>query len=560
VIKGQVSYLGNQLIKLGKITPDELDRALLEQKKLEESGNKGRLGQILVDMGYCTQEDVALAMAEKCGSIFCNLSTYAVDITAMSLISPEMSQKYQALAIGFEDDRLLVALMNPNDLIALDDLRILTGYEIIPVVVSDKELISAIRKYTHDSSDIEQEDELDDINIANENEDDEKPAVLLTNQIFSMAVSAGVSDVHIEPQEKHTRVRFRIDGVMHEIMQQPTRIHASLVSRIKVLANMDIAERRIPQDGRITLRIDGKTVDIRVASLPSAYGEKLTLRILDRSDRLITLSELGFPDSQLQKYNETIKRPYGFILITGPTGSGKSTTLYATLAKLNSVDKNIITLEDPIERRMDGLNQIQINEKAGMTFASGLRAILRNDPDIIMVGEIRDFETAKIAVESALTGHLVISTLHTNDSASAITRLSDMGVERYLTSSALAGVVGQRLMRVLCQNCKRPYKLSRDEVLSSIPDFPIEHDENEVELYHARGCIACNRTGYKGRIGIYEFLPVDENLQRLIITNASVSEIQSYAIDNGMITMRSDGLMKVKNGISSVEELLRVTK
>lgn len=560
MIRNQISYLGNQLIKLGKITSEELHEALLEQKKLEEGGNKGRLGQILVDMGFCSQEDIAFAMAEKSGSSFYNLSTCAVDLSAMSLISPEMSQRYQALAIGFEDDKLLVAMMNPNDLIAIDDLRILTGYEISPVVVSDKELISAIRKYTRDSSDIEQEDNFDDIDMIENGEEDDKPAVLLANQIFSMAVSSGVSDVHIEPQEKHTRVRFRIDGVMHEVMQQHTKIHAPLVSRIKVLANMDIAERRIPQDGRITLRIEGKVVDIRAASLPSAYGEKLTLRILDRSDKLFTLSELGFPESQLQKYNETIRRPYGFILITGPTGSGKSTTLYATLAKLNSVDKNIITLEDPIERRMDGVNQIQMNEKAGMTFASGLRAILRNDPDIIMVGEIRDFETAKIAVESALTGHLVISTLHTNDAASAITRLSDMGVERYLTSSALVGVVGQRLMRILCPNCKRAYKLSREEILSSIPDFPIDEDENEVELFHARGCIACNRTGYKGRIGIYEFLPVDEYLQRLIITNASVGEIRDYAIEKGMITMRSDGLMKVKNGISSVEELLRVTK
>ncbi len=560
MIKGQLSFLGKQLIELGKITPDELDCALAEQKNLAEGGNKGRLGQILVDMGYCTQVDVALAMAEKSGSTFYNLSTHAVDISAMSLISPEMSQKYKALAIGFEDDKLLVALMNPNDLIAIDDLRILTGHEIIPVVISDKELDLAIKKYTHDSSDIEQEDNSDDIDITQDNEEDEKPAVLLTNQVFSMAVRAVASDIHIEPQEKYTRIRFRIDGVMHEIMQQPTRIHASVVSRIKVLANMDIAERRIPQDGRVTLRIDGKTIDIRVASLPSAYGEKLTLRILDRSDKLITLSELGFPESQLQMYNETIKIPYGFILITGPTGSGKSTTLYASLAKLNSIDKNIITLEDPIERRMDGLNQIQMNEKAGMTFASGLRAILRNDPDIIMVGEIRDYETAKIAVESALTGHLVISTLHTNDAASAITRLSDMGVERYLTSSALAGVVGQRLMRVLCPNCKRAYTLTREEILLSIPDFPIDNEQTEVELYQARGCIACNRTGYKGRVGIYEFLPVDENLQRLIITNASVGEIRDYAISNGMISMREDGLAKVKRGMSSVEELLRVTK
>jgi len=558
VLKGQRSYLGSQLIKLGKITPEQLENALSVQRRLEESGSKGKLGQILVDMGYCTYNDIALAMAEKSGSAFYKLSSYAIDIRAMSLISPEMSQKYQALAIGFENGKLLVALMNPNDIIALDDLRLLTGYEIKPVVVPDRELTAAIKKYTQDSFDINQEDNFDEFEITEEREEDEKPAVMLANQIFSMAVNAGASDIHIEPQDKYTRVRFRIDGVMHEVMQQPTKIHAPLVSRIKVLANMDIAERRVPQDGRITLKIDGKVIDIRVASLPSAYGEKLTLRILDRSGKLITLSEIGFPESQLQRYHEVIAKPYGFILITGPTGSGKSTTLYATLAELNSVEKNIITIEDPIERRMDGLNQIQMNVKAGMTFASGLRAILRSDPDIIMVGEIRDFETAKIAVESALTGHLVLSILHTNDAAGAITRLGDMGVERYLTSSALLGVVAQRLIRILCPECKKAYKLTREEILKSMPDFPLDDNEEEIVLFQARGCMSCNRTGYKGRTGIFEFLYVDETMQRLIVMNAPTNEIREYAVKNGMITMRHDGLLKVKKGLSSIEELLRV--
>ena len=558
MIQGQNSFLGNQLIKLRKITHEQLNEALEQQKIMEEQGTKGRLGQILVDMGFCTQEDVAHAMAKKSGSIYYSLSSYTIDIKAMNLISPDMSIKYQALAIGFENNYLLVALMNPNDIIALDDLRILTGYDIRPVVVPDKELISAIKQYTRDSSDIEQDEEDGgEINITDERPEDDKPAVILANQIFNMSVNAEVSDVHIEPQEKQTRVRFRIDGVLHEIMRQPLRMHASLVSRIKVLANMDIAERRIPQDGRITLKIDGKTIDVRVASLPSAYGEKLTLRLLNRSNRLITLGELGFPESQLKSYDEAIHKPYGFVLITGPTGSGKSTTMYASLASLNSVKKNIITLEDPIERRMDGINQIQINPKAGMTFASGLRSILRNDPDIIMVGEIRDFETAKISVESALTGHLVLSTLHTNDSAGAISRLSDMGVEKYLTSSALLGVVAQRLMRVLCPICKRPYKITRDELQTTIPDFPFD-DEKEIELYRAHGCLSCNNTGYKGRIGIYEFLSVDENMQRLILSGASSTEIRRYAVESGMITMRYDSLIKVKKGESTLEEMLRV--
>lgn len=554
----QRSFLGNQLIKLGIITEEQLDEALLQQKRLEEQGNKGMLGQVLVDMGYCTEEDVAHAMAMKSGSAFFTLSNHPIDIQAMNLISPELSSRYKALAIGFDGGRLQVALMNPNDLIALDDLRILTGHEIQPVVVPDRELLNAIKKYTQESIVDQEKESSNESKTEDELQEDEKPAVQLANQIFNLAVESGASDIHIEPQEMMTRVRFRIDGAMHEIMQQPSRVHATLVSRIKVLGGMNIAERRIPQDGRITLKIDGKTIDVRVASLPSAYGEKLTLRLLNRSSRLITLSELGFPESHLKAYTETIKKPYGFILITGPTGSGKSTTLYASLARLNSVDKNIITLEDPIERRMDGLNQIQMNARAGMTFASGLRSILRSDPDIIMVGEIRDYETAKIAVESALTGHLVLSTLHTNDAAGAVSRLGDMGVERFLTASALAGVVAQRLMRVLCPNCKRSYTITRDELLSSIPDFPLEEYEDEIELYHARGCMLCNQTGYKGRIGIYEFLQVDETMQRMIVANASTNEIKEHAVRNGMMTMRLDGLHKVKKGLSTIEELLRV--
>ncbi len=554
----QRSFLGNQLIKLGIITEEQLDEALLQQKRLEEQGNKGMLGQVLVDMGYCTEEDVAHAMAMKSGSAFFTLSNHPIDIQAMNLISPELSSRYKALAIGFDGGRLQVALMNPNDLIALDDLRILTGHEIQPVVVPDRELLNAIKKYTQESIVDQEKESSNESKTEDDLQEDEKPAVQLANQIFNLAVESGASDIHIEPQEMMTRVRFRIDGAMHEIMQQPSRVHATLVSRIKVLGGMNIAERRIPQDGRITLKIDGKTIDVRVASLPSAYGEKLTLRLLNRSSRLITLSELGFPESHLKAYTETIKKPYGFILITGPTGSGKSTTLYASLARLNSVDKNIITLEDPIERRMDGLNQIQMNARAGMTFASGLRSILRSDPDIIMVGEIRDYETAKIAVESALTGHLVLSTLHTNDAAGAVSRLGDMGVERFLTASALAGVVAQRLMRVLCPNCKRSYTITRDELLSSIPDFPLEEYEDEIELYHARGCMLCNQTGYKGRIGIYEFLQVDETMQRMIVANASTNEIKEHAVRNGMMTMRLDGLHKVKKGLSTIEELLRV--
>jgi len=341
-------------------------------------------------------------------------------------------------------------------------------------------------------------------------------------------------------------------------MQQPITLHPTLVSRIKVMSNMDIAERRVPQDGRITLRVDGNIIDVRVASMPSAYGEKITMRLLNRNDRVITLKELGFHSVEIVKYEKTMKSPYGFILITGPTGSGKSTTLYASLAVLNQPDKNIITLEDPIERRMEGLTQVQVNAKAGMTFASGLRSILRNDPDTIMVGEIRDHETARIAVESALTGHLVLSTMHTNDSAGAVTRIGDMGIEPYLTASALIGVIAQRLIRVLCPECKQPYVTTREEILNSAADFPFDGDEKEIELYQAKGCVYCNGTGYKGRKGVYEFLRITETIQKMILNRASTRDIHNVAVKEGMLTMRQHGLLKVRMGLTTLEELLRV--
>jgi type IV pilus assembly protein PilB len=558
-VHSQKTYLGSQLVEAGVITQQQLDEALKQQNIQSKGPAKGLLGRVLVDLGYCTEDDIARIMARKTGAVFMSLNAHPVDMTAANLITPEMALKYKALPIGFENNRLLIAMMNPSDIIAVDDLRILTGYDLQTVMVPDRELDAAIKQFANMSNGVDNSGpEEENGERPGADETAEQPAVQLANQIFNQSIRAGASDIHIEPQEKRLRIRFRIDGVLHEMLQPPTRLHASLVSRIKVLAGMDIAEKRIPQDGRITMKVDSKIVDIRVASLPSAYGEKLTLRLLNRSDRLMTLAELGFPQRHLDKYNSAIRLPYGFILITGPTGSGKSTTLYASLSLLNSVDKNVITLEDPIERRMDGLNQVQVNTKAGMTFASGLRSILRNDPDIIMVGEIRDHETARIAVESALTGHLVLSTLHTNDSAGAVTRLSDMGIEPYLTASSLVGVISQRLVRVLCQRCKRAYRISREELLALIPDFPLDRDEASIELYRARGCIACNGTGYKGRKGVYEYLSVTEAIQKLILSRASAHEIEEKAVSEGMDALRTDGLYKVKQGITTIEELLRV--
>lgn len=553
------NYLGDLLVQTGAITREELDEALRQQSL--NKGGKGMLGRTLVQLGYCTEDDIASVVALQNDVPYVSLETYPIDDAASSLITPEIARRYSALPIGFDNGKLLVAMMYPKDIIAIDDLRIHTGYDFRPVVCADGELAAAIERFSRTSASVEQaaEEEVEMEEVAPEVDDaSEKPAVHLANLIFSQAVRAGTSDIHIEPQKKSMRVRFRIDGVLHDAMQPPKKLHASLVSRIKVMANMDIAERRVPQDGRISLKIEDKTVDVRVATLPTAYGEKVTMRLLNRSSRLITLEELGFPLLELEKYRRIVHMPYGFILVTGPTGSGKSTTLYATLSAINSVEKNIITVEDPIEYRLDGLNQVQVNVRAGLTFANGLRSILRSDPDIIMIGEIRDEETARIAVESALTGHLVFSTLHTNDAAGAITRLDDMGIETFLTASSLAGVVAQRLARILCLHCKEAYEISRDELLSNIPDFPLDEGEEKLTLYRPKGCFRCSNTGYKGRVGVYELLLVNEEIRQLTLHHASSSEINDAAVSAGMITLRQDGLRKVKQGITSVEEIMRV--
>jgi type IV pilus assembly protein PilB len=553
------SSLGELLIKIGAITKEQLEDALQQQNANKSS--KGMLGRTLVELGYCTEDDIARVVALQNDVPYVSLETYKIDDAASSLITPEIARRYSALPIGFNRARLLVAMMHPRDIIAIDDLRIHTGYDFQPVVCADGELMAAIERYSRTCTSVEQtaEEEVEIEEVAPEVDDaSEKPAVHLANTIFNQAVRAGTSDIHIEPQEMSMRVRFRIDGVLHDAMQPPKKLHAPLVSRIKVMANMDIAERRVPQDGRISLKIEEKTIDVRVATLPTAYGEKVTMRLLHRSGRLITLEELGFPLLELEKYRRIVKMPYGFILVTGPTGSGKSTTLYATLSAINSIEKNIITVEDPIEYRLDGLNQVQVNVRAGLTFANGLRSILRSDPDIIMIGEIRDAETARIAVESALTGHLVFSTIHTNDAAGAITRLGDMGIETFLTASSLAGVVAQRLARILCPHCKEAYEINRDQILSNISDFPLDEGEEKLTLYRSKGCFRCSSTGYKGRVGVYELLLVNEEIRRLTLKHASSSEINDAAVAAGMTTLRQDGLRKVKQGITSVEEIMRV--
>ncbi len=554
------SFLGKYLIKNGILSKEQLQMAIQYQK--EQKGRKKRLGTILVEIGMATEKDISEAIAAQAGVPFISLNNYKIDKSATNMVDTENIKKYQALPIAFEDDKLVVAMAQPRNVIAIDDLKLLTGMDIKPVMTTDSELNHAIDTHLRLDLNVQlaDDEEIEEDDIMDTEEDNEQPAVQLANLIINQAAKIDASDVHIEPMEKNFRIRFRVDGVLHEMMKPPRKLHPLVVSRIKVMANMDIAKRRVPQDGRMTIKVEDKTLDIRVASLPSSYGEKLTLRILDRNSKLFSIDELGFPTGQKERYQKIMESPYGFILVTGPTGSGKSTTLYAVLNALNSIDKHIITLEDPIERRLDGVNQIQMNRQAGMTFASGLRAILRNDPDIIMVGEIRDHETAQIAVEAALTGHLVLSTLHTNDAAGAITRLNDMKVEPYLTASSLLAVIGQRLARVLCKDCKSKVTMSRKEILEIAPDFPIAESEETIELFKPQRCRKCNGTGYKGRIGLFELLVVSDRINQFILRKKSSKEIRELAISEGMQTMRQNGFQHVKNGITSLEEVLRVVQ
>jgi len=452
-------------------------------------------------------------------------------------------------------------MANPANVIALDDIRLLTGKNVKPVVVAESDLLAVINQYKQADSDVKEivdsvADGTATAEVKEEEEEkevEEAPVVKLVNLILMEAARERANDVHIEPQEKEVRIRFRIDGVLHEMMKAPKKIQNGIISRLKIMAGMDIAERRLPQDGRFSIKADNKLFDFRVATLPTVFGEKVVLRLLDKEAVLMQLNDLGFLPEALARFKSSFTKPYGAILVTGPTGSGKTTTLYAALNVLNSVEKNIITVEDPVEYRLPGINQVQVNPKADMTFAAALRSILRNDPDIVMIGEIRDQETAVIAIESALTGHLVLSTLHTNDAASSLTRLTEMKIEPFLISSAVDCIVAQRLARKLCVDCKEAYTPS-DKALATI-GFP----KYKGQLYRARGCKRCNNTGYKGRIGLYEVLLVSEKIERLIVKKATVEEITKVAVAEGMQTLRQDGFAKVINGITSIEEVMRVT-
>jgi type IV pilus assembly protein PilB len=457
-------------------------------------------------------------------------------------------------------------MSDPANVYALDDIRTMTGYDVQPVVATANDVEQTIAKFSGMGEQVEalaseaaesfgeEESDLAGIEAAVE----EAPIVKLVTAIMTQAVGDRASDVHIEPTEKDVRVRFRVDGVLHEVMHSPKSIQGGLISRLKVMADLNIAEKRVPQDGRVSMRVSGKNLDLRLATLPTVYGEKIVIRILDKSNALLKLSDLGFHEEAFRKYEVSFRRPYGAILATGPTGSGKSTTLYATLNIVNEISKHIITVEDPVEYRLAGVNQIQVNPKAGLTFASALRSILRADPDIILIGEIRDRETAMIAVEAALTGHLVLSTLHTNDAPSAITRLTEMEVETFLVASAIDCVVAQRLARKLCEKCKEAYVPDRGELIEA--GFRESQLDEIHELYRAVGCGSCSNTGYRGRTGLYEVMPMSEEIERLTVDRASSETIRTVALQQGMMELRMDGLLKAAKGFTSIEEIARVVK
>jgi type IV pilus assembly protein PilB len=555
----RTKQLGEILVERGLILQEDLDRAL---QRRAQTGQL--LGRILIDMNLIRETDLVAALAAQIGLEFVELADETMDPTVAALIPEQLARRYRALPIGYRDDRLVVAMADPSNLFAVDDIRTITGLEVQPVVATAADIEQAIRKYSQSDESVQQvaseaalaaderETELDKLLTAVE----DAPIVRMVNLLISQAIAERASDIHIEPTQRDVRIRNRVDGVLHEVMRSPRNIHAALISRLKVMADLNIAERRLPQDGRVGLTVGGKTIDLRVASLPTVYGEKIVIRILDKGAVLLKLEELGFLPGSFTRYEESFTKPYGAILVTGPTGSGKSTSLYATLNILNKADRNIITVEDPVEYRLPGINQMQMNPRAGLTFASALRSILRADPDILLVGEIRDRETALIAIEAALTGHLVLSTLHTNDAPSALPRLIEMGVEPYLVASAIDCVVAQRLARKLCVKCRVAYKPETPELVNM--GFS-EEDIAEIEtLYRASGCSACAKTGYYGRIGVYEVLRMTEEIERLTADRVSSDQIRQAALRDGMHTLRQDGLQKIKAGMTSIEEVLRV--
>ncbi|OPX84909.1 MAG: Type II secretion system protein E [Pelotomaculum sp. PtaB.Bin104] len=552
-LKGARKLLGNQLVETGAVTREQLWEALRVQSR---SG--GFLGETLIKLGMTSEEVINKVLGVQ------EIRLDKLDPTLLNTIPEQLIRRHKVIPLKKEGKYLTVAMVDPMDVMAIDDLRLLTGCDIEPVQAVEKDILAAIQKHfgLPEVDKIFEEFELlagqqeSEVVALEEEVVDEAPVVRLVNSIFLQAIEQDASDIHIEPQEHLVRVRYRIDGMLREVMTLPKKIQSAVVSRVKIMSDMDISEKRIPQDGRIRLKIKTREIDLRVSSMPTVYGEKVVSRLLDKgSIKSYKIEKIGFGALNLQRFTSAMKSSYGMILITGPTGSGKTTTLYTALNEINTYEKNIITVEDPIEYMLDGINQTQVNVKAGMTFAAGLRSILRQDPDIIMVGEIRDGETAEIAVRAAITGHLVLSTLHTNDAAGAITRLVDMGIEPFLVASSVLVTIAQRLVRLICQKCRQAYELAPDAPERA---FIGVGPEQPVTLYRGAGCNSCGNVGYKGRLAVHEVIPVTTGLRPLIIRNAPTDEIKRKALEEGMISLKMDGIQKALEGLTTIEEVMRV--
>ena len=549
-------FISDVIVDLGYASRERVDEVVNEARVA------GRAPEALLrELQVIDGDRLSRAIAERYGLDHIDLSIYKVDMGAANLLSMSAARRYKALPVGYVDkDTLLVAMADPANVLAVDDIQMLTNLRCHVAVAAEEDidaLISRMNRLENAVSDavLEEEEAEGDAEITELHETaDDAPVIKLVHSILAQAVSEGASDIHFEPEEGEMRVRFRVDGVLYESARVPKRMIAGVVSRVKLMADMDIAEKRIPQDGRVSVTVEDRGVDLRVTTLPTSRGEGASVRILDKDQALRTLDELGMDGSAREAFEMTVQRPYGAALVTGPTGSGKSTTLYAGLLELNAVERNIITIEDPVEYRVAGVNQMNVNRKAGLTFATGLRSILRADPDVIMVGEIRDAETARIAVESALTGHMVLSTLHTNDAPGAIARLTEMGIESFLTASAVECVVAQRLARQLCTYCKRRTVIPQRALVES--GFRVGAD---LEAYEAVGCARCSHSGYRGRIGLFSVMLMSEEIKSLTVQRAPEAEIAEVARSEGMITVREDGLRKARAGVTSIEEIARVT-
>src|SRR4051794_19522553 len=565
--------LGELLTKASLITPDQLKEALKLQK---ETG--GKLGETLIKLGFVAEEDITECLSQQFGVPSINLLHFEIDSSVIKLIPADVARKYNILPVNKTGATITIAMADPTNVFAMDDIKFMTGYNVEPVVASELGIKAAIDNYYGTSSSLElkkvmedlQHSESADLEVLEDEEDmdvgalvdsaEEAPVVKLVNLILTDAIKRGASDIHIEPYEKEFRVRFRIDGTLYEIMNPPLKLKDAITSRMKILAKLDISEKRLPQDGRIKLKMKlndkNKELDFRVSVLPTLFGEKIVMRLLDKDNLRLDMTKLGFEPESLVRFEEAIFKPWGMVLVTGPTGSGKTNTLYSALSKVNSPEVNIMTAEDPVEFNLPGINQVQMKESIGLNFAATLRSFLRQDPNIILVGEIRDFETAEIAIKAALTGHLVLSTLHTNDAPSTINRLMNMGIEPFLVATSVQLIAAQRLARRICQNCKEVVDMTPQALLN----LGFKKDEvGTFTVYKGRGCEKCNNTGYKGRVGLVEVMIIDDEIRELILSGGTAIDIKKKAAESGMISLRRSGLIKIKDGITTIDEVVRET-